>query len=86
MSRKVVVVYQAIFEYLTPTGKVAQRTLNPRDSYEKAEEALKVALLVEGPGSNGQIEKFFLCVNEEEAKVEIETPPDSGKLILPDSN
>lgn len=77
---KIIVVYQPVFDSILPSEKVIQKTLKPRDSYEKAEEALKEALLHEQSGSNGQIEKFFVCVEDETGII---TPPDAGKLILP---
>jgi hypothetical protein len=79
-KKKIAVAYLPVFDTLTPAGKVIKKQLNPRDSFDKAEGALKEALINEPIGSNGQIEKFYVCV-EDESKPE--TPPEK-KLILPD--
>ena len=79
MKKKVVEVFQPVFDSIAPDGTVTQRVLNPRESYEIAKGALEKALLAEEPGSNGQIEKFFVCVEEESP---ILLPPGQGGLQI----
>jgi hypothetical protein len=77
---KIIVLFQPVITAATPSGKLAQRALKPRDTYELAATALRDALLKEKPGSNGQVEEVFVCVDDGTGIV---TPPDAGKLILP---
>lgn len=77
VKKKVVVTYLPVIDSLTPTGRVIKKQLNPRNSIDKAEEILKEALLHEELGSNGQVQKFYVVVADEEKKEE-------PKLILPE--
>lgn len=77
VKKKVVVTYLPVIDSLTPTGRVVKKQLKPRNSVDKAEEALKEALVHEELGSNGQIEKFYVVVADEEKS-------ETNKLILPE--
>lgn len=79
MKKKVVELFVPVFDVIKEDGTVIpNKQLNPRETYESAKQALTDALLAEYPGSNGQIEKFFVCVEEES----ILLPPGQGGLQI----
>jgi hypothetical protein len=76
---KIEVLYQPTYEYMDG-NETKVKTLQAQDSYEKAEELLKTHLMGK-PGANGQVEKFYVCVDETVQVVSsFESEP---KLILP---
>lgn len=77
---KIVVLYQPTFEFMNLSGEVETKTLTARDSFEEAEEDLKTHLIGR-PGANGQIEKFYVCVDETVQVVNPDEP--EQKLLLP---
>jgi hypothetical protein len=73
MPKKIIEVFVPVFDSILDDGTVICET------YEAAKQALTETLLAECPGSNGQIEKFFVCVEEESP---ILLPPGHGGLHI----